>query len=181
MSTTGYERAQVTLKCPHLPNKPNDKFDEWRWTFLQFVEGIDPRFLICLADENGPLTLDELRAFVTPTANELKQSREGLGAGDPPTPLQEQKAALDALGADYEFNDLELCIPEKVRVQLQVRLRAFLADALQGHPALLTLRRAGNHPSEMWERLNEKYAHVGPISNHKLLVRPADNILITTV
>eukprot|EP00808_Paulinella_micropora_P021596 g4562.t1 len=76
------------------------------------------------SDENAPLTRDELEAFVTPTANEVKQSREGLEAADPPTPVEESNDAIDGLAADYDYETLENCLPEK------------------GHAALLTLRRA---------------------------------------
>eukprot|EP00808_Paulinella_micropora_P014795 g29067.t1 len=89
------------------------------------TEGIDPKYLIFLADNNGPLTLEELKTYITPSQNELKQSREGLDDDDPATPLEEQKAAIDALPAGFTFEGLENCLPEK------------------GHAALLTVRRAG--------------------------------------
>ena len=61
---TGHEPARLAFKVPHLPLKPPDAYDDWRWSLLQMMEGSDPRFLITLADEHGPLTLAELRAYV---------------------------------------------------------------------------------------------------------------------
>eukprot|EP00808_Paulinella_micropora_P007052 g78266.t1 len=95
-----------------------------------------------MADNNGPLTLEELKTYLTPSQNELKQSRDGLEDDDPATPLEEQKAAIDALPAGFTFEGLENCLPEKVQLQCQVRLRSLLTDALRGHAALLTVRRA---------------------------------------
>eukprot|EP00808_Paulinella_micropora_P032259 g65179.t1 len=69
---------------------------------------------------NGPLTLEELKTYITPSLNELKQSRDGLEDDDPPTPLEEQKAAIEDLPAGFTFEGLENCLPEK------------------GHAALLT-------------------------------------------
>eukprot|EP00808_Paulinella_micropora_P002212 g37106.t1 len=89
-SPWGYERTQVALQCPRLP---------------------------------------DLNTIITPTAQELKKAVEGKGAGGPDVPLEEQKAAVDALGANFTYEDLEACLPEK------------------GHPAMLTIRRAGDGAS----------------------------------
>eukprot|EP00808_Paulinella_micropora_P014448 g3262.t1 len=90
---------------------------KWRCNALRLKSG---------DDENGPMPLAELKTYITPTAAELKKATEGKGLGDPAVPLEEQKEAIDDLGANYTFQDLEQCLPEK------------------GHPAMLTIRRAGN-------------------------------------
>eukprot|EP00808_Paulinella_micropora_P006495 g59118.t1 len=77
-------------------------------------------------DENAQLSLEELKAYVTPSEIDIKKSREGLEAADPPTEIEEQKAAIETLPAGYDYDALENCLPEK------------------GHAALLTLRRAGD-------------------------------------
>eukprot|EP00808_Paulinella_micropora_P030636 g63099.t1 len=92
----GYERTQVALQCPRL------------------------------SDDNGPIPLAELKTYITPTAAELTKATEGKAQGDPAVPLEERKEAIDHLGANFTFQELEQCLPEK------------------GHPAMLTIRRAGN-------------------------------------
>eukprot|EP00808_Paulinella_micropora_P028486 g72258.t1 len=61
--------------------------------------------------------LSDLKTIITPTAQELKKAVEGKGAGDPDVPLEEQKAAVDALGANFTYEDLEACLPEKEMAQ----------------------------------------------------------------
>eukprot|EP00808_Paulinella_micropora_P024876 g56528.t1 len=75
------------------------------------------------------MPLGELKTYITPTAAELKKATEKKQAGDPAMPLEEQKAAIDALGPNFTFEQLEQCLPDK------------------GHPAMLTIRRAGNGTS----------------------------------
>ena len=88
-SPFGYERTQVALSCPRLTGKAS-AFEEWRWSFLQFVEGMDPKFLIFLADEHGPMPKADLKTYITPTAAEINKATEGKAAGDPRVPLEDQ-------------------------------------------------------------------------------------------
>eukprot|EP00808_Paulinella_micropora_P000894 g34594.t1 len=83
------------------------------------------------------MPLGELKTYITPTAAELKKATDEKQAGDPAVPLEEQKAAIDALGPNFTFEQLEQCLPDK------------------GHPTMLTIRRAVT-ASEECHGLREK-------------------------
>eukprot|EP00808_Paulinella_micropora_P020920 g77225.t1 len=73
INPSGYERTQVALSCPRRPN------------------------------EHGPMPLEELKTFITPTAAELKKATEG---------------------ADCTFQDLEDCLPDKAQLSPEERATA---------------------------------------------------------
>jgi len=200
--TIGYERAKVSLRVPQLPPptsnaaKDAQAFDNWRWSALQFLMGLDPMLLIIPRDESSPLSRAELKIVITPppilaarpAAPGLSTASSSLSTATATTttamatydPYATQRAAVAALDVDPDWEDLLACLPEQTRVQLATKFRAIIAEATQRNPeALLTVRRAGNEPHVMWEALCQRYAHLGAISA-ATLINQLNNDRITT-
>ena len=201
-STYGYERAKVSLRVPQLPAatsnaaKDAQAFDNWRWSTLQFLMGLDPKLLLVPRDESSPLTRAELKVVVTPPALPPPPSAGGsLSSSSSSTtttttttttaattydPHAAQRVAVAALGGDPTYEELMNCLPARERVQLITKFSAILSEATQRNSeALLIIRRAGNEPHERWRALCQRYAHLGAISAATLINQLGNDRLTT--
>ena len=189
---SGYEQARVSLRVPQLPAatsnaaKDAQAFDNWRWSTLQFLMGLDPKLLLVPRDDSSPLTRAQLKVVITPPPVPLAPASAGslstsssssttatatsTTASATYDPHAAQRVAVRALGGDPTFEELLNCLPEQVQVQLQTKFSAILAEATQRNTeALLVIRRAGNAPHEKWAALCQRYAHLGAISAATLI------------
>jgi len=169
-SLGGYERARVSLKCPRFSTKP-EAYDDYFWSLVTYVVAINPRLLIVFREDNAPVTRAELKALITPDASEVKEYKDAKAADAalPHHPLVLQAARVAALGGNPTYEELYNALDPVLAATLNVQARSILAESMQGTNALLTLRRAGNNPWEMWTAIKTKYARAGPLSMHRLL------------
>eukprot|EP00808_Paulinella_micropora_P006144 g12279.t1 len=65
---------------------------------------------------------------------------------------------------------IDILLPPATRLQANIQIRAFLTEAIpHGHPAALTIARAGNDPADKWAALSDRYGNKGQIATAKLL------------
>eukprot|EP00808_Paulinella_micropora_P025903 g32076.t1 len=102
----GHELARYSLRTPRLPLstqksvKDAQKFNNFRWSYLQLAEAADPKMLISLRDELSPITRAEMKILIHPGP------APAVGIDDPNVQL---RANVVALPNDPTWEQLQDC------------------------------------------------------------------------
>eukprot|EP00808_Paulinella_micropora_P002961 g14706.t1 len=176
--------VKYQLKVPLLPRKPDiHQFDAWKEDFLLFLASVNPKHLLILNDPASPVSTQEIRAMY---ADEIKKARAATAMSATTTTsttttqtASSQRATASGKSTQKRDDDdpddsksggLQPAHSSTSRLQANIQIRAFLTEAIpHGHPAALTIARAGNDPADKWAALSDRYGNKGQIATAKLL------------
>eukprot|EP00808_Paulinella_micropora_P017627 g58212.t1 len=184
--------SQQNVKVPLLPRKPDiHQFDAWKEDFLLFLASVNPKHLLILNDPVSPVSTQEIRAIQKATTSG-KSSQKATASGKAPPQLAAGDSEDDDDTDDSKSGGLQpahsstsrsatlmplvstwidILLPPATRLQANIQIRAFLTEAIpHGHPAALTIARAGNDPADKWAALSDRYGNKGQIATAKLLL-----------